>query len=102
MKVLFPRTVIDDKARKVKIPRASKSQHLQSRQKALVRYLKLKLAEAESSLFLVEKDSGVRPDSQARAYPVVNFRQARSQYPILSYREALTVPAYIRAFFPQS
>lgn len=29
MKVLFTHTVIDDKARKVKIPRASKSQHLQ-------------------------------------------------------------------------
>lgn len=55
--------------------------------------LQLKLAEAESSLFLVEKDPGAGPGSQARAYPVVNSRQARSQHPILSCWEALAVPA---------
>lgn len=67
----------------------------------LLRCLKLKLAEAQSSLFLVEKDPGAGPGSQARAYPVVDFGQARSQYPILSYWKVLTVPSYIGVFLPQ-
>lgn len=87
-------TVFDDKARKVKSP----TQHVPTpsetgRMYFLLRCLKLKLAEAQSSLFLVEKDPGAGPGSQARAYPVVDFRQARSQYPILSYWEVLTVPS---------
>lgn len=59
-----------------------------------------KIRRDESSLFLVEEEPGAGPGSQARAYPVVNFRQARNQYLVLSCREALTVCPHAGAFLP--
>ena len=74
-----------------KIPEPASPNTSKNRQNILLRCLKLKLAEAELSLFLVEKNPGVGPGSQAGAYPVVSFRQSRSQHPTLYRWEALAV-----------
>lgn len=84
-----------------KIPEPASPNTSKNRQNILLRCLKLKLAEAELSLFLVEKNPGVGPGSQARAYPVVSFRQSRSQHPTLYRWEALAVLTQPGLFSPR-